>query len=153
MSSAKPSERRRIQSDLGRAAADIKQDGAPVFGGRRGAQDSMASSASSRAEMIRNESPVSAFTRARKAGPFSARRQASVATASSRRMGRRASLAAQTDSAASARSIAASDSRPVACSPSPRRTMRLKLSITRKPAPQGVPMSSRQLLVPRSSAA
>ena len=40
-----------------------------------------------------------------------------------------------------------------ACSPSPSRTMREKLSRTRKPSPAGVATSMRQLLVPRSRAA
>ena len=99
-------------------------------------------------------SPVSSLTRARNSAPLAARRQASVAMARSARTGRRASRAAQPRSAAIARSIAVWLRRPVWCSPSPRRTMRLKLSSTRKPSPRaGVPTSMRQLLVPRSSAA
>ena len=39
------------------------------------------------------------------------------------------------------------------CSPSPSRTMRLKLSSTRNPSPDGAATSMRQLLVPRSRAA
>ena len=56
-------------------------------------------------------------------------------------------------SALSARSIASSLSRPVCARPSPSRTTRLKASITVKLGPEGLAMSSRQLLVPRSIAA
>ena len=48
--------------------------------------------------------------------------------------GRRASFSAQAASAETARSMALSESRPVAASPSPSRTMRLKLSTTRNAA-------------------
>src|SRR5580658_2556708 len=51
------------------------------------------------------------------------------------------------------RSIAASESLPVAASPSPSRTMREKASMTRKPRRVPRATRSRQLLVPRSSAA
>jgi hypothetical protein len=51
------------------------------------------------------------------------------------------------------RSMAASLSRPVVESPSPSRTMRVKPSSTRKLFSCGRAISSRQLLVPRSSAA
>ena len=57
-------------------------------------------------------------------------------------------------SAATARSMAGAASRPVRPSPSPSRTMREKASITRNcPGREGTATSSRQLLVPRSSAA
>ena len=59
----------------------------------------------------------------------------------------------QIDSAAMARSMAASLMHPVAETPSPRRMMREKESTTRKLSPNGQAISSRQLLVPRSSAA
>ena len=63
-------------------------------------------------------------------------------------------LPAQIRSAAIVRAIAASDSTPLAASPSPSRTMREKASTTRKPLARGRrATSSRQLLVPRSSAA
>ncbi len=97
--------------------------------------------------------PVSCFTRARNSRPLTARRQASVAIARSRRTGRRASRAAQACRAARARSMAVGLSAPVRCRPSPSRTMREKLSSTRKLSPDGAPTSMRQLLVPRSSAA
>ena len=118
-----------------------------------GAQLSSASSASSRAEMISIGSPVSRLTLARNSRPLLARRQASVAIARSPRTGRRARRWAQPCSAPIARSIATSHSRPELCSPSPSRTMRLKLSTTRNPSGVGAATSSRQLLVPRSSAA
>ena len=51
------------------------------------------------------------------------------------------------------RSIASSESAPVAESPSPKRTMRENASTTRKPVPTGRATSSRQLFVPRSRAA
>src|SRR5215469_14512451 len=51
------------------------------------------------------------------------------------------------------RAIAASESIPVADRPSPRRTMREKASMTRKPRPAPRATRRRQLLVPRSSAA
>jgi len=62
-------------------------------------------------------------------------------------------LPAQTRSASIVRAIAASDSLPVAASPSPSRTMRENASITRNPPPVRRAIRSRQLLVPRSSAA
>src|SRR5712671_4471978 len=49
--------------------------------------------------------------------------------------------------------MAASERAPVVDNPSPNRTMREKESTTRKPAPTGRATSSRQLFVPRSSAA
>jgi len=119
----------------------------------RGAQLSRASSTSWRAEMMETVSPVWCLTSARKAAPLLARRQASVATARMARMGRRSSLSAQAVRAASARSMAAGQRAPVACRPSPRRTVRLKPSTTRKPVEAGVATSMRQLLVPRSRAA
>jgi hypothetical protein len=64
-----------------------------------------------------------------------------------------AQLSAQTCSAVSARSIAASDRRPDCASPSPSRTTRLNASITTKCSPAGRAISKRQLLVPRSIAA
>jgi hypothetical protein len=62
-------------------------------------------------------------------------------------------LAAQICNAASVRSIASSDSRRLALTPSPRRMMREKASITLKPRRDGCATSRRQLLVPRSRAA
>ena len=118
-----------------------------------GAQLSNASSASSRGVMISKASPISWRTRAMNAAPLTACRHASVATARTARGGRRSNRAATACSASMARSIAASFSRPVAPSPSPKRTTRLKLSTTRNPSRMGTPASMRQLLVPRSMAA
>src|SRR5690349_2770106 len=49
--------------------------------------------------------------------------------------------------------MASSESTPLAARPSPRRTMREKASTTRNPEPAGCATKSRQLFVPRSSAA
>ena len=119
----------------------------------KGEQLSSASSASSRVEITSIGRPVSWRTRSRNSRPLLARRQASVAMARRPRTGRRVRRWAQACRAPRARSIARSLSRPVACRPSPRRTMRLKLSSTRKPSGVGAPTSRRQLLVPRSNAA
>src|SRR5690606_40596842 len=62
-------------------------------------------------------------------------------------------IRAHTRSAAMVRAIARSRSQPLAARPSPRRTMREKLSITSKPSACGLATSNLQLLVPRSSAA
>ena len=62
-------------------------------------------------------------------------------------------LVRQISRAASVRSMAAWPSRPVWVKPSPRRTMREKASMIRKPSRAGRAMRRRQLLVPRSSAA
>ena len=121
--------------------------------GSSGAQDSSASSASSRLLMMPKSKPVSCFTRPRNSTPLVARRQASVAIARTRRTGRRARRLAQACNARIARSIASWLRRPVLCRPSPSRTILEKLSRTRNPWPAGVPMSMRQLLVPRSRAA
>ena len=95
-------------------------------------------------------------TRATNSAPLAARRQASVATLRVNVTPRRSSLSAQVDSAATARSIAASDSRPVCDSPSPSRTTREKASMTIRslplPGAPGRATNRRQLLVPRSIA-
>jgi hypothetical protein len=62
-------------------------------------------------------------------------------------------MRAQTLSAATVRAIARSLSQPLAAKPSPRRTIREKLSMTSKPSPCGRATNNRQLLVPRSRAA
>ena len=54
--------------------------------------------------------------------------------------------------AANVRAIASPDRRPVSATPSPRRTMREKASITRNPAGSGLATRRRQLLLPRSRA-
>src|SRR3546814_3810205 len=64
--------------------------------------------------------PVSCRTRQTNSSQLTARRHASVATARDRVTWRRTSLSAHTDSAATARSIAASLIRPLPCNPSPR---------------------------------
>jgi hypothetical protein len=102
--------------------------------------------------MTSSSMPVRARTRARNRSPFSARRQASVATALDRVTRRQRILSAQTLSAFKVRSMAASDSRPLAAIPSPRRTIREKASMTRNPWFCGRATSRRQLLVPRSTA-
>jgi hypothetical protein len=56
-------------------------------------------------------------------------------------------------SAPMARSIAASLMQPVAEIPSPSRMIRENESTTRNPSPVGQAINSRQLLVPKSSAA
>ncbi len=61
-------------------------------------------------------------------------------------------ISAQTLSASMVRFMAACDSRPELSTPSPRRMMREKASMTRKPRREGLAMRSRQLLVPRSRA-
>jgi hypothetical protein len=62
-------------------------------------------------------------------------------------------LLRQTRSASTARTIAASLSRPDAVTPSPSLMMRENASMTRKPSRVARATRSRQLLVPRSSAA
>ena len=62
-------------------------------------------------------------------------------------------LLAHTCSASIVRAMASSESRPVMDTPSPRRMMRENASITLKPRREGRATSSRQLFVPRSSAA
>ena len=109
--------------------------------------------ASSRGVMICKRIPVSSATRVTKSGPFSAPRQAWVATARTRTVRLRFSFSEQTLKAAMARSIAPSCKRPVWLRPSPSRTIREKDSTTRKPVKEGVAIKRRQLLVPRSSAA
>ena len=74
--------------------------------------------------MMSSLRPVRSVTAAMKSGPFAAARQAWVAMAFTLIAPRRRILSAQMLSAESARSIAASDSRPVWESPSPSRTIR-----------------------------
>ena len=117
-------------------------------------QPETASRASVSRSMISRSSPASALTRARNSSPLAAERQASVAISRERRIERLASLSAQIFSASTARSMAGWPRRPLADSPSPSRTMREKASMTRNwPGRVGTATSSRQLLVPRSSAA
>jgi hypothetical protein len=84
---------------------------------------------------------------------FDAARQASVAISRNRLAFFECILSRQMLSAAMARPIAASLIRPVADMPSPNRMIRENESMTRKPSPVGQAIKSRQLLVPRSSAA
>ena len=83
---------------------------------------------------------------------LAAMRQASVAISRERVTARRFIFSAQTLRASSVRFIAACDSSPELSTPSPRRMMRENASMTRKPRREGLAISSRQLLVPRSSA-
>ncbi len=83
---------------------------------------------------------------------LAAMRQASVAISRERVTARRPIFSAHTLSASMVRLMAASDSRPELSAPSPRRMMRENASMTRKPRREGLAISSRQLLVPRSSA-
>ncbi len=129
-----------------------KMRAGPSPGSSRRWQPSMASRASSSGEMMSSAMPVSCFTRSTKWRPLTARRHASVATERASETRRRRSLSAQTPSAATARSIAASPILPLVARPSPSRTTREKASITVKPSSHGWAISSRQLLVPRSSA-
>ena len=80
--------------------------------------------ASSLGEMTSSRRPVSAATRSMNSVPFRAERQAWVAMALKRETPRRRTFSALTLRAARARSMAASDRRPVCESPSPSRTMR-----------------------------
>jgi hypothetical protein len=139
--------------DLGAAAADVEQQGAPVLAGEQGgaafhrqlgllaggddawAQAGLGGGADQEGRAVGGAA----------AGLGGDGVQAADGAARIR--------SAQAASAAMVRSIAASDRAPVAARPSPRRTMREKLSTTRKPPRTGAPTSSRQLLVPRSSAA
>ena len=117
-------------------------------------QPDTASRASVSRSTISSFSPVRSSTCSMNSAPFAACRQASVAISRLRPTSRAASFWAQIASAAIARSIAPRDRLPVRLSPSPRRTMREKASITRNwPGRVGTATRSRQLLVPRSSAA
>jgi hypothetical protein len=98
------------------------------------------------------ERPVSSRTRAMNSALLAALRQASVAMRRDRDTPRRDILSAQTLSASTVRFIAVSESRPELSTPSPRRMMREKASMTRKPRRDGRAIKSRQLLVPRSRA-
>ncbi len=118
-----------------------------------GVQPVAASVASVSRSMISSSSPTSSAMRARNSLPFSAARQASVAIRRARVTPRLRILSRQMPSASTARSIAASLMRPDAEMPSPSRMMRENASMTRKLSPVGRATSSRQLLVPRSSAA
>jgi hypothetical protein len=103
--------------------------------------------------MISSSSPASLATRERNSSPFSAARQAAVAISLARATPRARIFSRQTRSASTARMIAASLIRPEAATPSPSRIMRENASTTRKPPGVGRATNSRQLLVPRSSAA
>ena len=88
-----------------------------------------------------------------KSAPLAAERQASVAMVRARVTPRAAILSRHTFKASNVRAIAASLKRPVSVRPSPKRTMRENALMTRNPWAVGRATSSRQLLVPRSSAA
>ena len=122
-------------------------------GSSSGEQPMTASDASVSRSITSSRMPVSAATRSRKPSAFEAARQASVAISRRRLAFLDWILSRQILSAAMARSIAASLIEPVAEIPSPSRMIRENESTTRNPSPVGQAISSRQLLVPRSSAA
>ena len=117
------------------------------------AQPETASLASVSRLTILMSSPVASRARSRNSPALAARRQASVAIRPERTTRWRSILAAHTCSASMVRSMAGSESRPLADTPSPRRMMRENASMTLKPRREGRATSRRQLLVPRSSAA
>ena len=116
-------------------------------------QPATARAASVSRSTISSCSPRRSRTLSRNSAPFSAARHASVAIRRARVTPRAAILSRQMRSASRVRSIAASLSRPVCESPSPKRTMREKASTTRNPSAVGRATRRRQLLVPKSSAA
>ena len=122
-------------------------------GSNSGVQPVAASVASVSRSMISSSSPAFSAMQARNSSPFSAARQASVAIRRARVTARFFILSRQMLKASMARRIAASLMRPEAEMPSPRRMMRENASTTRNPSAVGRATSSRQLLVPRSSAA
>ena len=117
------------------------------------AQPETASRASASRVTILMSRSVSERTRLRNCGALSASRHASVATRPARSTQCLRIFVAQTFSASMVRSIASSDRRRLAATPSPRRMMRENASTTRKPRRDGRATSRRQLLVPRSRAA
>ena len=141
------------QDELGRAAADVEQDDAARLrvDQRRAAGGGEIGLGLAVDDLELDADPVADDRE--ELGPFSAARQASVAISRARVTDRLRILSRHTVSADTARSIAASDSRPVAETPSPSRMMRENASMTRKPSPDGRAISRRQLLVPRSRAA
>ena len=126
----------------------------PEAAGSNSSVQPVAASRASVAElMISSSRPASLATRLRNSSPFSAARQASVAMSRARMTPRACILSRQICSASTARVMAASLMRRDAAIPSPRRMIRENASTTRKPSPVGRATRSRQLLVPRSSAA
>src|SRR6516162_4209475 len=124
-----------------------------AYGSINGVQPVAANVASVSRSMTSSSRPTSSAMRARNSPPFAAARHASVAISRARVTPRLRILSRQIASAAIARSIAASLMRPDVDTPSPRRMMRENASMTRKLSPIGRATRSRQLLVPRSSAA
>ena len=123
------------------------------LGSSSGEQPITASVASVSRSITSSLMPVSAATRSRNCSALAAARQASVAISRRRLALRYLILSLQIESAAMARSMAPSLIEPVEEIPSPRRMMREKELTTRNPSAVGHAISSRQLLVPRSSAA
>jgi hypothetical protein len=123
------------------------------LGSSSGEQPITASAASVSRSITSSRMPVSAATRSRNPSALEAARQASVAISRRRFALLDSILSRQMLSATMARSIAASLMQPVAEIPSPSRMIREKESTTRKLSPVGQATKSRQLLVPRSSAA
>jgi hypothetical protein len=116
------------------------------------AQPETASFASVSRLTISRESPVSRRTRSMNSPLFAAILHASVAIRRERDTFRRRILSEQILRASMVRLMAASDRYPERSTPSPKRMMREKASMTRKPRREGRATKSRQLLVPRSSA-
>ena len=139
--------------DLRRSAADVEHDDRWASRSASSPTPAAARCASVSRSTISRSMPSRSRTAATKFGPLAAERQASVAMVRARVTPRAAILSRQIRSASSVRAIAASLRRPVSDRPSPSRTMREKASMTRKPSAVGRATRSRQLLVPRSSAA
>ena len=150
-----PCRLREIQPDqLGRAAADVEHEGGRSSRSISDAQPETASLASaSRRTGLSISRPSSRWTRSRNtcavagdAAGFGRDEPRADDT-------RLASLIEHMCRASIVRVMAASERRPLTLTPSPSRMMREKASITRKSRRDGRATRSRQLLVPRSSAA
>ena len=141
-------------NQFGRPAADVEQDGAAPAADR-----AAASSRAPRARpRSRDRSPRAGCRSRPQPDPGNLRRSTPRGRLRSRSAAgawpsSTAILSRQMLKAATARSIAASLMQPVAEMPSPSRMIRENESITRNPSPAGQAIRSRQLLVPRSSAA
>jgi len=119
----------------------------------RSAQPVTASSASVCRSTISSASPVSSLIRAMKASPLLAGAAGFGGDQAHARRLMLAQLVAALLQRLDGPVHRRTDNRPVTDRPSPRRTMRVKPSSTRKPPSCGRAISRRQLLVPRSRAA
>ncbi len=140
--------------ELGRPAADVEDEhGRGLVVDQRGAAGDRELGLRLAADDFQRETrPVFDAVeelRAVGGGPAGLRRDEARAA----RRPRRLSLSAHTCSASMVRSMATSESRPVADNPSPSRMIRENASTTWKPRREGLATSKRQLLVPRSRAA